>query len=241
MGKEEVEAAIAAVEKTVRTIDTWILWCTLLVALGVAGELALGIAHWIKDRELRPFRVLQSQLHEKELLELTLKAALLVDAQKAATQAGRSNAVSTQLQASWTQQMALKLGMIKPSEMDQATRSFQIIEKVAPFVGTRFDVVPTSGDIGVETFLRALRSSLNAAGWTELNRLDPIPQQSSGAGGSVLVTINVLVNKDSKPLDAATALASALKAEDIAAEVNTEPTTDASSANVIHILVGPKP
>lgn len=67
MSKEEIEVAIAALETSIRKLDTWVLVFAALVAIGVLGESVLGIWHWLKDRELRPLRITQSQLHEREL------------------------------------------------------------------------------------------------------------------------------------------------------------------------------
>jgi hypothetical protein len=73
MSKEEVDSAIVAIEAAISAIDTWVLICTALVAIGVAGELYFGIAHWLKDGELRPLRITQAQYHEKEVAELNAR------------------------------------------------------------------------------------------------------------------------------------------------------------------------
>ncbi|MGD0565170.1 MAG: hypothetical protein ABSA66_19040 [Roseiarcus sp.] len=75
MTKDEVEIAISSIEKSMSSIDTWLLLFTLLVAVGVAGELILGVSHWLKDRELRPLRAEQSRIHATELAQLGTAAA----------------------------------------------------------------------------------------------------------------------------------------------------------------------
>jgi hypothetical protein len=66
MGKDEVEAAISALETSIATLDTWVLVFAALVAIGVVGEAVLGVRHWMLDGRLRTVRHLESQLHENE-------------------------------------------------------------------------------------------------------------------------------------------------------------------------------
>ena len=68
--KEALELAIKAVEKSIARIDTGVLIFGSLVAIGVTGETILGIRHWIKDRQLRDLRGVESQMHESEILGL---------------------------------------------------------------------------------------------------------------------------------------------------------------------------
>jgi hypothetical protein len=84
---------------------------------------------------------------------------------------------------------------------------------------------------------------LKTDGWIEIERSDPAAGvgifSMDRAGGPALVKIEVDASKDPELFDAAKALASALNDEGIAATVDPKSETDA--ANVIHILVGPKP
>src|SRR5437879_2554091 len=75
MTKQEVEIAIRVAEGLIAKIDTGVLIFGAFVALGVTGETVLGIAHWIKDRQLRNLRSIESQIHERELAEFRLKIA----------------------------------------------------------------------------------------------------------------------------------------------------------------------
>lgn len=75
MGKEEVEAAIGALETWGRTIDFWVMICAIGVAIFLSGEVVLGVAHWLNDRNLAPLRVLQSQIHANELEQLAKDTA----------------------------------------------------------------------------------------------------------------------------------------------------------------------
>jgi hypothetical protein len=69
MGKAELDTAIAALEGSLSTINTWLLIFSAVVAIGVGGEAFFGVAAWMKDRQLRPLRAMQVQLHETELSE----------------------------------------------------------------------------------------------------------------------------------------------------------------------------
>jgi hypothetical protein len=77
MGKEELEATIAAFEISGRTIDNWILIFAVGVALCLSAEVVFSVAHWGNEQKLRPLRALQSQLHENELAKLAAETARL--------------------------------------------------------------------------------------------------------------------------------------------------------------------
>ena len=48
MGKEEVEAAINALEAWGRTIDLWVMICAIGVAIFLLGEVIFSVAHSLK-------------------------------------------------------------------------------------------------------------------------------------------------------------------------------------------------
>lgn len=68
--KEALDLAIKAVEQSIARIDTGVLIFGSLVAIGVTGETVLGIRHWIKDRQLRDLRGIESQMYGREILGL---------------------------------------------------------------------------------------------------------------------------------------------------------------------------
>lgn len=70
MTKEEVDAAIVTLENWGRSVDTWVLICAVFVALFLAAEAALGVAHWLNEKQLRPLRESQAVFREKELVAL---------------------------------------------------------------------------------------------------------------------------------------------------------------------------
>lgn len=100
MTKEAVDAAIAAVEGSVTTTDTWVLLFAALVAIGVVGEAVLGIRHWILDGRLHALRTTQSQLHEKELTALrndTTRLTTEGDQARAAFRGAEARALEAQV------------------------------------------------------------------------------------------------------------------------------------------------
>jgi hypothetical protein len=70
MTKEEVDAAIAALEGWGRSLDTWVLICAAIFAIFLAAEAALGVAHWLNEGHLRPLRAEQARLQALEVARL---------------------------------------------------------------------------------------------------------------------------------------------------------------------------
>jgi hypothetical protein len=126
--------------------------------------------------------------------------------------------------------------------MSVAARALQIIPKVKAFAGTQFDAIATSNHVGLSTFLLELRHGLKGAGWIEVDRsnVGAIQGEQASVGDAPFVQIHLDAIRDSKLLEAANSLASALNEEGIAATVlDTE--IGVASENTIHILVGPEP
>ncbi len=171
-----------------------------------------------------------------ETTRLRAKESLVDDALLANARASLDNALAAQQIGVTAERLAFAQGLITSGQMTEAARTLSIVSKVSPFAGKQFDAVTSSNGLG--TLLNSLRAALITAGWVEVNRSDAIRPQS-GVGAPSLVEINVDSSKDAELLAAATALASALNAEGIAATVN--PKIEADATNVIHILVRPKP
>jgi len=75
MGREQVSAAINAIETLIATLDTWVLVFAGFVAIGVVGEAILGVWHWRLDGRLRDLRHTEAQLHESEIANANATAA----------------------------------------------------------------------------------------------------------------------------------------------------------------------
>lgn len=155
---------------------------------------------------------------------------------------GRINAIASHSIFVTTERLAVSLGLLTSERMSVAARALQIIPKVKAFAGTQFDAIATSNHVGLSTFLLELRHGLKGAGWIEVDRsnVGAIQGEQASVGDAPFVQIHLDAIRDSKLLEAANSLASALNEEGIAATVlDTE--IGVASENTIHILVGPKP
>jgi hypothetical protein len=165
-------------------------------------------------------------------LELTNEAVRLHEL-------SRSNALVNLTNRSVMDAIIVAQGLGTREKMSEATRVLYIISKLEPFAGKQFDAVVTSSSLELVALMGALKAALITAGWVEVERSDIDTSQTPSVGGPALVKIEVDASKDPKLSDAAMALASALEAEHISTKVY--PKADATNANVIHLLIGPKP
>lgn len=123
----------------------------------------------------------------------------------------------------------------------------QIIQKLEPFAGTKFDTALASGPAEVIHFCWDLEEVLSKANWLQLDWTSPFQQQTyyrtnRPLAGMVMaddVEIQLEPNHRSLNIAAATALVETLNSVGIRAKI-----TDYLFANAnldaIHILVGPK-
>jgi hypothetical protein len=211
----------------------------LIIALAIEFlSLKLAEPHKKAVEDDKDFKIAELN---NETARLRAKEQLVDDALLANTQAARDIAFATQQNGVTAERLALAQGLITPAQMSEAARSLSIVPKVSPFAGKKFDAVTISNRIELGVFLRSLRAALTTAGWIEVNRdIGERQREQSNVGGTVLVTIHADSTRDPQLLAAAETLASALNAEGIAATVSPKTETD-TNANVIHILVGPKP
>jgi cell division protein FtsL len=237
--------------KTVRrmlglSLHTW--EDLMLLSLGVAALSAVLVI-------TSTWAVVQLQRHEaressekiaslnNETARLRAQNALTLDSLLETVRTGRDSALAIDANRSTTEAMAVAQGFATRGSTSEATRALYIPSKVTRFAGKKFDAVVTSTAIDIGALCGSIRAALKNAGWIEIERSDPTAGLGllfmDKAAGPALVRINVDPSKDPDLLDAAKALDSALREEDIAAIVKTE--ADTTNANVIHILVGPKP
>ena len=234
--------------------STWIenwgpVFANVLIALGVFGEIHFAGRVSKSEEELRrksDEKVAEANARaaeaQRETAQLRAHNALIADALVATAQAGRDNALAAAAIRTTTEQLALVQGLVAPEKMSEAARSLLIIPKITPFAGKQFDAVVTSKDIELRTLLGSLKAALKTAGWIEVetNSSTIHREQQSSAGGSALVMIQVDPSKISELWEAAVALTSALNADGIEAIANQTPAPENSTANAIHILIGPK-
>jgi len=228
----------------------------LIIAAGVfgedhfahrAGEVALRLQQ-ISDEKVAEANARAAEANQKAqetILELARLQANVADQLLAVVRAGRDNAIASEVTRSVTEALAVRLGSVTRETTSEATRALYIVSKIEPFAGKQFDAVVTSTAIDLGGLARSLRAALKNAGWIEIEQSDPTAGvgllSMDRAGGPALVRIDVDASKESELLDAAETLASALKAEGIAAVVNPTAEANATNASMIHIFVGPKP
>jgi hypothetical protein len=177
-------------------------------------------------------RIAASEARAAEANERTAEAVLET------ARAGWLNALAVNASVVAMELIAFTGKLRDRESLSDSARVLLIDFKFETFAGKRFDAAITFRDLGRETFLRSLASALTESGWIDVG---VTREQSDGKHASTRdVRIDVDASKDPTLLDAAKALASALNAEGIAAVVNPKPESDATKANVIHILVGPK-
>ena len=144
--KEELGAAIAALESRIAAIDTWILILSAIVALGIAGELYCGVAHWLADRALSPLRAEQATLQEVELKKLNTVAD---DARTRAADA------------------ELALAKFRAWRTLTQEQRHQLAEAMRKFSGITFDCAVTE-DKEALGLVEIIEDTLKEAGWQEL-------------------------------------------------------------------------
>jgi ribosomal protein L12E/L44/L45/RPP1/RPP2 len=168
MEKDEVAAAIAVVEQSLRSIDTWLLVFTALVAIGVAGELWFGLAHWLKERELRPLRETQAQLQERDLATLqndTARLSAIASAEERAASAARDAARANEAtERTRTENLALA-AKIAPRLLNSQQQA-EITRALSRFSGRIIRVESFILDTEAAIFGQQLITALMAAGVT---------------------------------------------------------------------------
>jgi len=235
------------------------VWGTVLadslVAIGVSGEVQFSRMAFRRDKELKrrsdekvaEAKARAAEANQKaqesilELARLREQGALTTDAVLETAKATKANALAAQFLLALSQQLAQLMvpGMKMPGFLS-VEQHIQIVSKVKLFAGKQFDVDIdiTSSSVERTGLLGTLIAALKEAGWVQVGRHEPSSIDFTSVRG---VTINVDASKDSELLGAAGTLASALNAEGITAAVNPKIETDIINANVIHILVGPRP
>jgi hypothetical protein len=116
MEKDALEAAIGALESSIRTIDFWVLFFAVIVAASFTFEAVFSVAHFLKDRKLPPLRAELARIHAKESLKLE------GDVADAKERAAKAELALEQFKAQRT---------ISPEQ--------QLVFELKPFAGTEFD------------------------------------------------------------------------------------------------------
>lgn len=211
-------------------------WAFLGVVVALAIEFAalkFGAPYKKQLEEAKDLKI--AELNE-ETARLRAKEPLVDEALMANALASRASASASQALVAVAEQIALAQGLTTPGKMSAAGRCFQIIPKVKPFAGNKFDASGTSSDPALVALLGSLRASLKVAGWTEVDRSDG----GTLVNGDGLVRIHVDASQRAESWEAAQALASALNAEGIEAVATPTLPSGASNVDAIYILIGAK-
>ena len=226
MTKEEVDAAIVALEGSISSLDTWLWIATAIVAIGVIGEVIFGVRHLMLDNSLRELRRVETQIHEEELAQLTKDTA---DANARA------------------QEAELALTKFRAPRLPTQTELAALTEKIKPFAGTKFDVGHPRVDREVWDFLWRLEPAIAAAGWVQIDWIGGAVFKKNawpgdpwyGEMGVNNVSIEVRPESRAKLMPAAEALSAALEAIGIKATTG-DNNNSSQNDDAIHLIVGPK-
>lgn len=224
MTKEEVDAAITALESLERSVDTWVLICAVFVAVFLAAEAALGVAHWLDEKRLRPLRELQADFHKKELMALS----------KAADEAKERAAKAE-----------LALEKYKAPRSISVELRNRIIEQMKQFAPQEYTGRVSAGSDDAWDLWREINLALQLAGWKGVPPNPPIGQPpygpsatiASAAMPGIMIWFPGTGWNDIRPK--AIALAKALRDDGNGILAAPGPTAD--NSKIITIEIGPNP
>jgi hypothetical protein len=216
MGRTELERSLS-------TLDIWLIIFGVFVAIGVVGESIAGFLHWRRSGQLQMLQTTENLALQKAVAEANTRA---LDAQ-------------------------LALEKFKAPRTLRPDQQQEIGRRLKSFSGTEFDgAVGPKGDPEPIYLMHFISEALALADWKFVPWTGPgetlIEPPGSAIGpmaaiGSTAVT-NVIIDVGSthwqKYGTAATALAAALTDEGIAAIADSKPSS--IDTDVIHIRIGRK-
>jgi hypothetical protein len=228
MGKEELTAAISALENSIARLDAWVIFFGVLVIIGVLGETLQGYRHWVLDKRLRTLRETESQMHEADLAKL------------------RSDTANADARAA---EAKLELAKFKAPRTLNSGQLAHITVALTRFAKTQFDVaVGPMGDPEPDVLGTAISSALTNAGWQQIDWHTVDSQMTLTRPGRPVTgfasVTNIII--DIHPTRAAVlgpiaeALAAALNAEGIASQAQQGSGGRNTNENAIHVLIGRK-
>jgi hypothetical protein len=228
MIKEEVDAAITALENWGRTLDSWTLLCAVAIAVFLALGVVLGIAHWINERHLRPLRIEQARFHDLQVSRLQRDAA-------------DANARALEAQAELEKFRA-------PRRFVPPEQHARIVEKLRQFAGQQFFGLLAERAADAWPLWEQIAGLLQQADWELVNPTKtPFGGPSVGTAGITRSGVGILypvpgpISSAGLQTNAQT-LADALNEAGIFAFARTYEGQPAEAApDAIRIEIGPKP
>jgi di/tripeptidase len=231
MGKAEIEASLA-------TLATWIQIFGLLVAVGIVGEVGVGIRHWLLDRRLQSLQHSEDQERQANIARLNNDAeAARRDIANANARAAESNERAAKAEQA-AAEANLALEKFKTPRTLSAEQKQRLISKLQDFKGQTFSLNVVSDPEAV-AFLQIIRTVLKDAGWIEIvSQVGDIT-----IGGARMVTetgvkIEVAQNADLPHVLIAKTLDAALNAEDISSVPRHN--SQLGNLSAINVVVGKK-
>ena len=210
MTKEEIDLSLASME-------SWIQFFAVLVAIGIVGEVGLGLRHWRLNKQLHRLEQTEDLNRKKETARLTKEAA-----------EARLETAKIQEKLAWRELSA-----------EQQTR---IAEKLKQFAGTEFEIRAFKDPESLN-LLAIMVEILHVADWKQIEPsgfLD-IPTKYGPVTGSLDSGIHVRNDSTRENLqEPASMFAAALVAEDIVAKVH-GPRLNEIHTERLQISIGKKP
>lgn len=211
MTKEELEVALS-------NADFWIQIFAVLVAIGIVGEVAFGIRHWLLNKQLHRLEETEERDRQAELVRLTKE-----------TEEARLATAKIQEK-------------LAPRALSDGQRE-RIAEKLKQFAGTEFRASMTLNDLEAKDLLYTMLEVFRDAGWILQN-----PGRSSSVvirtpQGSVGVTIEPGIYLHAPPTleRLASEVSNIFLAEGLKVEVKVATTVDNTNPERMHIKIGAKP
>jgi hypothetical protein len=232
MEKDALEAAIGALESSIRTIDFWVLIFAIAVAASLTFEAVFSVAHFLKDRKLPPLRAELACIHAKESLNLEGDVA---DAKERAAKA------------------ELALERFKAPRTISLEQQSKMVSEIKSFAGIEFDASTSIENTEQLRLLISLTETLSKAGWKQIDWRYAVAgmatykvenNTSPDIGIAAADNVQIQVHRESlerlKP--AAEAFAQLLNAIDIKAEATVLDRNTQNTGNVqaIHLIIGQK-
>jgi len=209
-----------ALETALARLDIWLQIFGAMVAIGIVGEVGVGLRHWVLNRQLQTIQHIEDQAHEQNIAEANVRAA------KAQEEAAKAN---------------LELEKIKAPRTISPQEQTEIITALKPFSGTPYELL-VGTDSESTNFMKIIQSILNHAGWVQVATV------GIGVAGSnplIGITLNsgVYIEIDASKLPvwqaAISKLVELLKAKNITAQGNAART--GVDPNSVHVHIGKKP
>lgn len=161
-------------------------------------------------------------------------------AKNAEVQIASSNARAAEAQKQ-AAEAKLELAKLKEPRTVNQEQQRRIRAKIKPFAGTKFDLYVSTGSSEPVALMNTIEGTLRSAGWVMEKPSTPILfADKAGVAALSGLLVQIARERSADFLKAATALASALRAEGIEARAEANLDTG-NNHDAIHVMIGSKP